>query len=109
MTDNDFLEFMVGTPFAELSPERLKLIQNWLILVYKKIEFGVCNALETKNIHLSRTEIQEFTSTVWRFAFHTPLIELLQEEEIVQALTDQKIRPMTIADIFNSSQSLVDN
>lgn len=108
-TDSDFLEHMVGKPFAELSPERIQSIQQWLILVYKKIEFGVYSGLQNKNIHLSKNDIQELTSTIWQFAFKTPIIELLQEEEVAQALIDQKIRPMTVDEIFNSSDHHLDN
>lgn len=99
--DSDFLNAFIQTPIADIPEERLKRIQQWLIIVFKKMEYSLSKSLSQQNINLSRTQIQSITSDIWNGTFRVPVLEMIQEEEIASQLLNQKIRPMTVDDIFN--------
>ena len=104
--DNDFKDCMIGAPLADISPERLRRIQEWLILAFKKMEYGLLKGLDVAgvNVNLTPSQVQAITSTLWNTTFRVPVIELLQEDEIYKQLKEQKIRPMTCDDIFESGE-----
>lgn len=105
--DNDFVDNMVGKPIADISPERLSRIQRWLIIVYKKIEYGLLTGIDQSgaNVSLSHHQLQVITSSIWNAVFRVPVIEIIQEEDIAKQLLTQKIRPMTCDEIFQSTES----
>lgn len=104
--DKEFKDCMISTPLADIPAERLKRIQEWLILAFKKMEFGVVKGLDAAgvNVNLTPSQLQVITSTIWNTTFRVPVLELLQEEEIYKQLKEQKIRPMTCDDIFESME-----
>jgi hypothetical protein len=100
--DQDFLNGFISKPLTEIPTERLERIQRWLMIVYKKMEFGLSKGIEESGMApLTRTQIQTITSEIWKCAFRVPVFELIDEEEIATQLLTQKIRPMTTDDIFN--------
>lgn len=102
--DEDFIEaFIGGKPIADIPKERLERIQRWLIIVYRKIEYGLINGITNANLPpLSRSNMQAITSEIYNTVFRVPIFELIQEEEIATQLLTQKVRPMTVDDLFNA-------
>ena len=111
--DEDFIEtFINGKPIADIPKERLERIQRWLIIVYRKIEYGLINGITNANLPpLSRSNMQAITSEIYNTVFRVPIFELLLEEDIATQLLTQKVRPMTVDDIFNklSGENLIEN
>lgn len=110
--DNDFLDGFISKPLAEIPEERLERIQRWLMIVYKKMEYGLSKGVEKSGVTpLTRSQIQTITSEIWNCAFRVPVFELIDEEEIAAQLLAQKIRPMTSDDIFNllNKSELIEN
>lgn len=79
--DLDFQNAFIQTPIADIPEERLKRIQQWLIIVFKKIEYSLSKSLNQQNIHLSRTQIQSITSDIWNGTFRIPIFEMLEEQK----------------------------
>jgi hypothetical protein len=106
--DQDFVDNLIGKPIAEIPQEQLDRIQRWLIIVFKKIDYGLIEGL--KNIGydpsvLTKTQLEILTSSIWNAVFKVPIFEILGKEEIAEQLLSQKIRPMTCDDIFKSSEN----
>jgi hypothetical protein len=111
--DEDFIEtFINGKPIADIPKERLERIQRWLIIVYRKIEYGLAQGINNANLPpLSRSNMQAITSEIYNTVFRVPIFELIQEEEIATQLLTQQIRPMTVDDIFHklNEENLTEN
>jgi hypothetical protein len=108
--DQDFVDAFVNKPIADIPPEQLERIQRWLIIVFKKIEFGIINGFqELGKPPLTHSQLEKLTSSIWETTFRVPIIELLQESEITNQLLTQKIRPMSVDDIFSDKPSYMDN
>jgi len=99
--DQDFVNCLISKPIAEIPKERLDRIQQWLIIVFKKIEYGVEQGMkEIGHPPLTKTQLEMLTSSIWRATFQVPIFEILDEKEIADQLLSQKIRPITSDDIF---------